>query len=336
MSTSPESSAGPLGARVEEIERLARLMGALHTERDRHQYEAALFDGKLVLSLLAAVRSASAPTEYDHRMWALANVKRKDSGTRCADHGSYTVGCVLCAFDLGRSAGQVEAGAYWTHEEAMQRLSGDPESGAPARREDVGEARQWIADLVASEIGDALAADSAGEPNLNVRGRAEAVAARGRKSRQLAMQHPVAVREDWETPPEVFDPLNAEFGFTLDVCATFQNRKCFWYIPPENDGLSADWGRFVCWMNPPYGPEIPKWMAKAYEASQRGATVVCLVPARTDTRWWHDYAERASERAPVRERAHPVRRRSLQRPLPVRHRRVSRTDASREGSGSCC
>jgi phage N-6-adenine-methyltransferase len=124
----------------------------------------------------------------------------------------------------------------------------------------------------------------------------------GRKERRLAMQHPVAVREDWETPPDFFAPLNWEFRFTLDVCATAENAKCARYFTPADDGLAQDWGREVCWMNPPYGKEIPKWMAKAYEASAKGATVVCLVPARTDTRWWHEYAEPADFRRFVKGR----------------------------------
>jgi phage N-6-adenine-methyltransferase len=124
-----------------------------------------------------------------------------------------------------------------------------------------------------------------------------------RRGRQMAMQHPVAVREDWETPPEFFAKLDWEFdGFTLDVCATPENAKCARYFTPAEDGLVQDWGREKCWMNPPYGAEIPKWMAKAYSASQQGATVVCLVPARTDTRWWHDYAELADLRRFVKGR----------------------------------
>lgn len=96
-----------------------------------------------------------------------------------------------------------------------------------------------------------------------------------RRVRLDAMQHPVAVREDWETPPDFFAKLDWEFGFTLDVCATVDNAKVGGgaFFSPEEDGLSRDWGTHVCWMNPPYGAEIPKWMAKAYGASRRGATV---------------------------------------------------------------
>jgi phage N-6-adenine-methyltransferase len=97
-----------------------------------------------------------------------------------------------------------------------------------------------------------------------------------------------SARADWETPPEVFQPLEQEFSFALDVCATPETAKCAHYYAPADDALSLPWSG-VCWMNPPYGRQIGKWLRKAWEESQRGATVVCLVPARTDTAWWHDY-----------------------------------------------
>lgn len=106
----------------------------------------------------------------------------------------------------------------------------------------------------------------------------------------------VAARTDWETPPALFDALNGEFGFTLDAAANTANAKCSRFFTPDDDGLSEDWGTETVWPNPPYGPALPAWMAKAYEASTRGATVVCLVPARVDTRWWHEYAERGEHR----------------------------------------
>lgn len=95
---------------------------------------------------------------------------------------------------------------------------------------------------------------------------------------------------NWGTPQELFDELNQEFNFTLDVCAEDWNAKCDQFFTKETDGLSASWGEATCWMNPPYGREIKDWMAKAVEEWNAGATVVCLVPARTDTAWWHDYA----------------------------------------------
>lgn len=99
----------------------------------------------------------------------------------------------------------------------------------------------------------------------------------------------------WATPQSFFDDLDSEFGFELDVCALPSNAKCERYFTPADDGLSQTWSG-VCWMNPPYGKEIGLWMRKAYLSSRQGATVVCLVPARTDTRWWHDYAMRGQIR----------------------------------------
>lgn len=89
----------------------------------------------------------------------------------------------------------------------------------------------------------------------------------------------------WETPQDLFDQINAEYQFTTDVCATAVNAKCDHYYTPEMDGLKQLWtGR--CWMNPPYGRQIGKWVQKA---SMADCLVVCLLPARTDTRWWQDY-----------------------------------------------
>lgn len=95
--------------------------------------------------------------------------------------------------------------------------------------------------------------------------------------------------DEWETPKEFFDTMNKEFHFNLDVCATKVNAKCEKYYTKKEDGLSQQW-HGNCWMNPPYGREIGKWMKKALEASKEGALVACLVPARTDTIWWHEYA----------------------------------------------
>ncbi len=102
-------------------------------------------------------------------------------------------------------------------------------------------------------------------------------------------------RNDWETLQGFFDKLNEEFHFDLDVCATSENAKCKKYYSPEEDGLKQEW-KGVCWMNPPYGREIGKWMKKAYESAVTGATVVCLVPARTDTAWWFDYCAKGEIR----------------------------------------
>lgn len=93
----------------------------------------------------------------------------------------------------------------------------------------------------------------------------------------------------WSTPQTFFDKLNEEFNFQIDVCATPENAKCEKFFTKEDDGLAQKW-HGVCWMNPPYGREIIDWMKKANESAREGVTVVCLVPARTDTKWWHEYA----------------------------------------------
>ena len=94
---------------------------------------------------------------------------------------------------------------------------------------------------------------------------------------------------EWSTPQAFFDELNKEFNFTLDPCATRENAKCTKYFTVEDDGLKQDWSNDVVFMNPPYGREIKYWVQKAFEENLKGATVVCLIPARTDTTYWHNY-----------------------------------------------
>jgi len=103
-----------------------------------------------------------------------------------------------------------------------------------------------------------------------------------------------SARADWETPSNLFARLHREFSFTLDVCATPDNTKCPRYFTPAIDGLCQPWtGR--CWMNPPYGRSIGAWVSKAREESRKIATVVGLLPARTDTAWWHQDVMQARE-----------------------------------------
>ena len=94
--------------------------------------------------------------------------------------------------------------------------------------------------------------------------------------------------DQWATPQDLFDKLNEIYHFELDVCADESNHKCDKYFTVEQDGLKQLW-KGICFMNPPYGREIGKWIKKAYESSLNGATVVCLLPSRTDTKWFHDY-----------------------------------------------
>ena len=89
----------------------------------------------------------------------------------------------------------------------------------------------------------------------------------------------------WETPQELFDKYDAIYHFETDVCALQENAKCKRFFTPEMDGLKQEWTG-VCWCNPPYGRQIGKWVEKAAKSF---ATVVMLLPARTDTKWFHDW-----------------------------------------------
>lgn len=114
----------------------------------------------------------------------------------------------------------------------------------------------------------------------------------------------------WGTPVDLYERLNAEFGFTLDVCTTPDNPLGTpHFFTPEEDGLGRDWAGHICWMNPPYGRAIRAWTRKAAGLPPHGF-VVALLPARTDTAWWHDDVMRASEIRLVRGRIRFVGARS--------------------------
>ena len=112
---------------------------------------------------------------------------------------------------------------------------------------------------------------------------------------------------DYCTPQDFFDELNQEFHFTLDAAATAKSAKCPKYYTPETDGLKSPWsiaGGGAVFCNPPYGRKIGKWVRKAYEESRNGTTVVLLIPARTDTAYFHDYIYGCAEIRFVRGRLH--------------------------------
>ena len=94
---------------------------------------------------------------------------------------------------------------------------------------------------------------------------------------------------EWSTPIDLYNSLDEIYNFTLDPCSTKENAKCDKFFTIEDDGLKQDWSKDTVFMNPPYGREIKDWVKKAYEESIKGATVVCLIPSRTDTKYWHDY-----------------------------------------------
>ena len=103
--------------------------------------------------------------------------------------------------------------------------------------------------------------------------------------------------ENWRTPVWFFQQLHKEFGFEIDLCASAENAQLAVFYTKDQDSLKQVW-RGVCWMNPPYGRKATGgWVRKAYISAKRNkATIVCLIPARTDTRWWHKYCAKAEVR----------------------------------------
>ena len=96
--------------------------------------------------------------------------------------------------------------------------------------------------------------------------------------------------DNWETPPELFKDLDNEFKFTLDPCASKENHKCAKYFTKEENGLLQDWSGQRVYCNPPYGRTVGEWVEKAAKESRKeNTTVVMLLPARTDTKWFHNY-----------------------------------------------
>lgn len=102
--------------------------------------------------------------------------------------------------------------------------------------------------------------------------------------------------DEWATPQWLYDSLNEELGFTLDPCALPSNAKCEKYFTPQDNGLLQDWGGEIVFCNPPYGKAIANWVRKCSEESKKpNTTTVMLIPARTDTRYFHDYIYRKAK-----------------------------------------
>ncbi len=97
--------------------------------------------------------------------------------------------------------------------------------------------------------------------------------------------------DEWETPQDIFDALDKEFHFTLDPCSTDDNAKCSYHFTEKDDGLKLSWGGEIVFCNPPYS-NVTKWVQKA---SEERATTVMLIPARTDTKWFHKYIYHRTE-----------------------------------------
>lgn len=114
--------------------------------------------------------------------------------------------------------------------------------------------------------------------------------------------HFMSLRSDWKTPIKLYEELDKEFHFNLDPCATHETALCLRHFTKENNGLEQFWGKHRVkvrvFMNPPYGREIGKWMKKAYQEYLDPfgpKVIVCLIPSRTDTLWWHNYVMKANE-----------------------------------------
>ena len=93
---------------------------------------------------------------------------------------------------------------------------------------------------------------------------------------------------EWNTPDDLYKTLHNEFNFTLDPCTNGKNNKCDKFYTEKENGLIQDWSKDIVFMNPPYGREISQWIEKAFKESLKGSKVVCLIPSRTDTKYWHD------------------------------------------------
>jgi site-specific DNA-methyltransferase (adenine-specific) len=106
-----------------------------------------------------------------------------------------------------------------------------------------------------------------------------------------------STRQDWNTPKSLFDPLNNEFKFTLDAAASADNALAPKFFTELDNSLQQDWGQHIVWLNPPYGStsKLSSWVQKSYHSSLSGATVTMLIPARTNTVWFHDLCLRHAE-----------------------------------------
>lgn len=225
---------------------------------------------RLESDALAAIESVSEPTEAER---LLVKVKAVQEAQRLARHGAdiskrWGILRLKAERKYGELLGPAERGRPAGNVSASDVLSG-------ADREAARVARQVA--QIPDEIFNGYLTE-AEEPTR---------AALLRKGQGNLAPLLSSKTDRWSTPQDLFDELDAEFGFELDVCADQANAKCERYFTEEDDGLAQDWTG-TCWMNPPYGEVIGDWVAKAKAAAEQGATVVCLVPARVDTSWWWD------------------------------------------------
>lgn len=179
----------------------------------------------------------------------------------------------------------------WAERRAGELLALTNRPGNPSGREGL-----RLADVGVTEKQSHEWQKLAAVPSEDFQAAIDEAAAQGNISRARVMSvHYSSQTDQWATPQDLFDELDAEFKFGLDVCASSDNAKCERHFTAEEDGLAQQW-QGVCFMNPPYGDAIGKWVAKAYESGLLGAVVVCLVPARVDTGWWWDYCTKGQIR----------------------------------------
>jgi phage N-6-adenine-methyltransferase len=124
---------------------------------------------------------------------------------------------------------------------------------------------------------------------------------------------------EWATPQDLFDALNTEFNFGLDVAASSLNHKTPAYYTEQDNALAQSWRgqKGAVWCNPPYGRDIGNWVRKAFDSSRDGKTTVVLTFARTDTKWWHEWAMQADEIRFIQGRVHFVRPDGTSGPAPA-------------------
>jgi len=101
--------------------------------------------------------------------------------------------------------------------------------------------------------------------------------------------------KEWETPKELFEALDREYHFTLDAASTHENALCSKHYTAQEDGLAQSWAGETVFCNPPYDRHVDRWVRKARAETENGATTVLLIPARTDTRMFHDLIKDRAE-----------------------------------------
>jgi phage N-6-adenine-methyltransferase len=156
------------------------------------------------------------------------------------------------------------------------------EEATGSSRSELKNRRQFAEDFGKDQLANAVSQKVSWHVIVN-----ELLGSRGADDGAWEREEHSAETEEWETPQDLFDDLNTEFGFELDVCSAPELAKCERFFSPDDNGLRRTW-RGVCWMNPPHGYGIEQWVAKARRAAEndRATTIVCLLPARVDASWW--------------------------------------------------